>query len=118
MKAIFFETSIFTTKRPEYLTEADYRLLQNFLLNNPKSGDLMPRTGGFRKIRWSDKRRRKGTRGGLRVVYCWLEQPHQFWMFTLYDKDEMENLTPEQEKQLKKALAGELRKRGIHDEQE
>lgn len=116
MKAIFFETTIFTSKRPEYLAESDYRLLQNFLLDNPKAGDLMPRTGGFRKMRWNDKRRKKGTRGGLRVIYCWLEQPQQFWMFTLYDKDEMENLTPDQERLLKKALADELRKRGIRDE--
>jgi hypothetical protein len=36
----------------------------------------------------------------------------QFWMFAIYDKDELENLTADQEKALKKAIETELRKRG------
>ena len=77
------------------------------LLANPESGDLMPRTGGFRKLRWLDNRRGKGKRGGLRVIYYWLPRDAQFWMFTLYNKDEMENLTNVQEQQLKQAITAE-----------
>jgi len=58
----------------------------------------MPRTGGFRKLRWADARRGKGKRGGLRVIYYWLLDDGQFWMFAVYDKDELENLTSDQEK--------------------
>jgi len=36
----------------------------------------------------------------------------QFWMFAIYDKDELDNLSAEQEKALKKAIEIELRKRG------
>ena len=36
----------------------------------------------------------------------------QFWMFAIYDKDELVNLTAEQEKALKKAIETELKKRG------
>lgn len=36
----------------------------------------------------------------------------QFWMFAIYDKDELENLTPEQEKTLRRAIQAELKVRG------
>lgn len=113
MKAIFCETVGFTSNIAQYLSDDEYRQLQSVLLANPESGDLMPRTGGFRKLRWQDNRRGKGKRGGLRVIYYWLQQDAQFWMFTLYNKDEMENLTRLQEWQLKQAITAELAKRGI-----
>jgi len=59
-----------------------------------------------------DERRGKGRRGGLRVVYYWLMNDGQFWMFAIYDKDELENLTAYQEKALKKAIGTELKARG------
>ena len=73
----------------------------------------MPGTGGFRKLRWLDHRRGKGKRGGLRIIYYWLQRDAQFWMFTLYDKEEMENLSKAQERLLKQAITVELAKRGI-----
>jgi len=79
---------------------------------NPLAGDVMPRTGGFRKLRWADARRGKGRRGGLRGIYYWLMNDGQFWMFAIYDKDGLENLTAEQEKALKKAIDKELKTRG------
>lgn len=112
MKAIFFETTSFTASIGNYLTDDEYRRLQQDLLANPESGDLMPRTGGFRKLRWADNRRKKGKRGGLRVIYYWLSGDGQFWMFAIYDKDELENLTAEQERLLKEAIMIELQKRG------
>lgn len=112
MKAIFFETSIFTATVSHYLTDDEYQQLQQDLLAAPELGDVMPRTGGFRKLRWNDNRRNKGKRGGLRVIYYWLSANGQFWMFSIYDKDELENLTSDQEKQLKSAITAELKKRG------
>lgn len=112
MKATFIETTIFTATVGDYLTDDQYRQLQVDMLADPTCGDLMPRTGGFRKLRWADSRRGKGKRGGLRVIYYWLLGDGQFWMFAIYDKDEMENLTADQEKQLKSAISAELEKRG------
>lgn len=112
MKAIFFETSIFTATLSNYLSDDQYQQVQRRLLTTPECGVVMPRTGGFRKLRWVDNRRGKGKRGGLRIIYYWLNQQGQFWMFAIYDKDEMENLTAEQEKQLKQAITDELKARG------
>ncbi|WVV49555.1 toxin [Pseudomonas sp. NA13] len=107
-----FETTTFTDTVGHYLTDDEYRLLQSYMLQHPEVGDVMPRTGGFRKLRWFDEHRGKGKRGGLRVIYYWLMNDRQFWMFAIYDKDELENLTCEQEKTLKRAIEAELKVRG------
>ncbi|VVN11846.1 Toxin HigB-2 [Pseudomonas fluorescens] len=112
MKTVFFETTSFTATVGDYLTDDEYRQLQTEMQANPEAGDVMPRTGGFRKLRWQDARRGKGKRGGLRVIYYWLLNDGQFWMFSIYDKDEMANLTADQEKALKAAIDAELKKRG------
>ncbi|MEN9782800.1 MAG: hypothetical protein RJA24_143, partial [Pseudomonadota bacterium] len=53
----------------------------------------MPDTGGLRKLRFADTRRGKGKRGGLRVIYYWWLGGQQFWLFALYGKNEMADLT-------------------------
>ena len=112
MKTVFFETTSFTATVGDYLTDDEYRQLQVEMQANPTAGDVMPRTGGFRKLRWQDARRGKGRRGGLRVIYYWLLDDGQFWMFAIYDKDELENLTADQEKALKASIGAELKQRG------
>ena len=71
----------------------------------------MPGTGGFRKLRWGDTTRGKGKRGGLRIIYCLLPEDHQVWLFTLYGKDEADDLTPAQKTQLRAAISAEIKAR-------
>ena len=111
MKLVFLETPLFTRLLGDYLTDESYRELQRALMENPEMGDLMPGTGGFRKVRWEDARRGKGKRGGLRVIYYYLSADRQIWFFTLYDKDEAADLTAEEKKILKKAIQAELEAR-------
>jgi len=56
-------------------------------------------------------RRGKGKRGGLRVIYYLWVSGLQFWLFTLYDKDEMSDLTAQQRKTLKAMIKAELEAR-------
>ena len=98
---------MFTRLLSDYLTDENYRELQRTLMENPETGDVIPGTAGFRKIRWEEARRGKGKRGGLRVIYYYLSADHQIWFFTLYDKDEAVNLTTEEKKVLKKAIRAE-----------
>jgi hypothetical protein len=46
------------------------------------------------------------------VIYFWWEPRRQFWLFTLYDKDEMDDLSPKDRAALKKMLKQELEDRG------
>ncbi len=57
----------------------------------------------------------KGKRGGLRVIYYWWSGGDQFWLFTVYDKDQADDLTPVQRKVLKQLLKNELKNRQHHD---
>jgi len=77
----------------------------------PDAGDLIQGTGGLRKLRFADKRRNKGKRGGLRVIYYYWGGGLQFWMFTLYDKDEMSDLTSDERKILARMLDAEIAQR-------
>jgi hypothetical protein len=54
MRTVFFETTSFTATVGSYLTDDEYRALQTHMQLNPQAGDVMPRTGGFRKLRWAD----------------------------------------------------------------
>lgn len=111
MKAVFVELPPFERHRAGYLSDEAYRALQDLLMKHPEAGDPMPDTGGLRKLRFADARRGKGKRGGLRVIYYWWVAGLQFWLFTLYDKDEMADLTPQQRKAFKAMIKAELEAR-------
>ena len=108
MKAVFIELPAFERHRANYLNDDDFRGLQNLLMLHPNAGDSIPSTGGLRKLRFADVRRGKGKRGGLRVIYYWWDTGSQFWLFTLYDKDEMADLPQLQRKALKEMIKQEL----------
>jgi mRNA-degrading endonuclease RelE of RelBE toxin-antitoxin system len=109
----FMEAPAFTRYVSEYLADEEYRQLQNRLANNPELGDVMPGTGGFRKLRWGDPNRGKGRRGGLRIIYYYFLADQQVWLMTLYNKDEASDLSPREKKALKGALENELRARQV-----
>ncbi len=106
----FIEAPAFTARVADYLDDDEYRALQLFLDADPEAGDVIPGTGGFRKLRWADRRRGKGKRGGLRVIYYYLSAA-QIWLMTLYDKDEMADLSAFEKRALKAALDAELARR-------
>jgi len=107
----FFEAPAFSRHVRTYLTDDEYASLQVYLTMNPEAGDVMPGTGGFRKLRWSDESRGKGKRGGLRVIYYFMNQQRQIWLFTLFGQNEAPDLTPEQKRQLRGAIDAELEAR-------
>ena len=111
MKAVFVELPAFERRRADYLDDAAFRDLQEALMKNLDAGQVIEGTGGLRKMRFADARRGKGKRGGLRVIYYWWGAGMQFWLYTLYDKDELADLTPQQRKALKAMLKVELESR-------
>jgi hypothetical protein len=107
----FIETPTFTALIADYMEDDEYRTLQSFLASDPETGDVIPGTGGFRKARWADRRRGKGKRGGLRVIYYYLLTDAQIWLMTLYDKGEVADLNAAEKRLLKAALDAELARR-------
>ena len=111
MKATFVEMTTFSKYRADYLSDESFRDLQLELLDNPRKGDTISGTGGLRKVRWADKKRGKGKRGGTRIVYYFFDHGNQFWLFLIYDKDELTDLDSKQKKTFKTALEREINAR-------
>jgi hypothetical protein len=107
----FIEATLFTRLLPEYLTDDAYAQLQLYLANDPEAGDVIPGTGGFRKVRWREPGRGQGRRGGLRVVYYLFLRDNLIWLFTLYGKGEAADLTSDEKRLLKAAAEREKRQR-------
>ena len=97
---IFIESKIFEKLREKYLDDESYRALQNFLIAQPTIGDTIQGTGGLKKLRWSAQG--KGKRGGVRTIYLYLSHNEHIHLLTIYAKNEMPDLTPEQKKILKR----------------
>lgn len=93
MNLTFIELSFFEKYRSEYLSDEEYRALQNELLENPTKGDLIQGTNGLRKIRVSNSNRNKGKRGGARVIYYYLLNQYQIYFFTIYGKETKDDLS-------------------------
>src|SRR4030067_1957560 len=102
---VIIETPIFTRRIQAVLSEEEYRLLQIQLVNKPDSGKIIRGSGGLRKLRWSAGGH--GKRGGIRVIYNWFVSQDVVLMLFAYPKNEQDDLTPEQLKQLKKIVEGE-----------
>jgi hypothetical protein len=98
----FIESSIFERALPVYLDDDEYSEFQQFLMQNPEAGELVPGSGGVRKVRWA--RPGMGKRGGLRIIYFVRYQPNEFWMLTLYAKAKREDVPAHILKQLLEAF--------------
>lgn len=98
----FIESTAFERVRDVYLDDDEYVELQQYLMEHPEAGDVIPGSGGVRKLRW--KRAGMGKRGGLRVIYFVCYQPNEFWMLTLYAKSRQNNVPTKILRQLKEAF--------------
>lgn len=86
----FIESSVFARYVHDYLTEDEYAALQWFLWMNPLAGDLIPGSGGCRKLRWGALD--KGKRGGIRTIYYGPSPGGTIWLLAVYAKRRKDNL--------------------------
>ncbi|MDH5757460.1 MAG: transcriptional regulator [Nitrospinota bacterium] len=92
----------FTKRIGHYLDHDEYTALQWALILRPKAGDVIPGSGGIRKIRW--KAKGSGKRGGLRVIYYLRSEAGEIWLLTVYAKNETQDLPLNVLRQLKKEI--------------
>jgi len=86
----FIETTAFGKALPYYLDDDEYAEMQDFMINYPEAGDIIPGSGGVRKLRW--KRPRMGKRSGVRVVYYLKSRHFEIWLLAIYAKSEQEDV--------------------------
>ncbi|HEX9160416.1 MAG TPA: hypothetical protein VF980_01815 [Thermoanaerobaculia bacterium] len=105
----FLETAVFTRRIADLLTDSEYAALQGALIVSPDAGDVIPGTGGLRKMRWQESRRGKGKRGGVRVIYYWYASGRVIYMLVAYSKDERDDLTASDKRILKRLVVEEFK---------
>lgn len=99
---VIIETEIFTELVTELMDDDEYSALQEYMVENPKAGDIIQGAGGIRKLRWSHHK--KGKRDGVRVIYYHADALYQLRMLLVYKKGEVDDLTESQKKTLKRLV--------------
>jgi len=84
------ESPLFTKLWPDYWSEEERGHFAAFVANNPEAGDVIPGSGGCRKIRWS--RAGAGKRGGVRVIYTARLARGAIVLLVIYAKSARENI--------------------------
>lgn len=96
------------------MTEAEIRLLIDYLAAHPKAGDEMAGTGGCRKLRWAGKG--KGKSGGYRTITFYTGSEMPVFLVTVFSKGERANLSQAERNTLAvvtKAIVAEYRTRVV-----
>lgn len=96
------ETEIFTADCKAIWTEAERLAFVTWIAENPLAGDVIPGSGGCRKVRWS--RPGMGKQGGARVIYFNRLENGVIWLLVIYAKAVRGNIPAHLLKTIKEAI--------------
>ena len=111
----FIESRAFTRRLHQLAGEnADgvLRMIQEELSAQPDRGAVVPGLGGIRKARAANPGRGKGKRGGFRYLYLYLEVRRHIHLLYLLDKNEQEDVSENQRRQMREWAAEIKRETG------
>jgi hypothetical protein len=86
----FIETPTFVAEADKLWKEGERLEFFEWLASNPEIGDIIPGSGGCRKVRWS--RSGSGKRGGVRVIYFLRLASGEVWLLLVYSKSVRDNI--------------------------
>lgn len=95
------ETEVYLRSASRLMDDAERAEVVDYFAANPKAGDVIPGSGGFRKARVALAGR--GKRGGSRVI-SYFVAARGVYLLLAYAKNEQGNLTPAQAKTLKQLV--------------
>jgi hypothetical protein len=105
------ETRVFMRTAEKIWSEDELAGLVDYLARNPETGDVIPGTGGVRKLRWG--RAGGGKRGGARAVYFYYSPDCPVYLLLAYAKAQATDLTPAERKAVT-ALAATIKAAASH----
>ena len=85
-----------------YWTEEERGEFAAYIAESPDAGDVVPESGGIRKVRW--RRAGTGKSGGVRVIYFTRTLEEEVVLLTLYAKAKTDNITGAKLKEIRRAL--------------
>src|SRR5690625_4810921 len=95
----------------EIWTDDERSGLVDYVARNPESGDIIPGTGGVRKVRWG--RAGIGKRGGARVIYFFHRADVPIYLLLAYAKAVSTDLGPKQKQQVRKLTMSLKEQHGV-----
>lgn len=84
------ETEVFKRYAEAVWVDDERHAFINWIAANPLSGDVIPGSGGIRKVRW--RRSSGGKQGGVRVIYYNELALGKIWLLIVYSKAKFDNL--------------------------
>ena len=96
------ETAEFLCKAKPLLSESERAELVAFIAANPEAGEIIPETGGVRKVRWALPG--MGKRGGARVIYYYHSERLPIFLLSAYAKSRKENLSKAEQNAMKRLV--------------
>jgi hypothetical protein len=96
------ETSSFSRLCADYWTEEERGTFAAWIAAHPEAGDVIPGSGGCRKVRWS--RAGMGKRGGVRVIHYNRLAEGRIYLLLIYAKGAQDNIAPQVLLKIKEAL--------------
>ena len=87
------ETAVFMRQASAIWSDDERFEFVDFIARNPEAGDLIPASGGIRKVRWG--RRGSGNRGGVRIIYFYHDPAMPVYLLMIYAKARRDDLSPD-----------------------
>lgn len=84
------ETEVFLRAAAQVWSDSERIAFIDWLAANSDAGDVIPGSGGCRKVRWA--RSGMGKRGGARVIYFNRLECGEIWLLMVYVKAKFDNL--------------------------
>ena len=96
------ETAEFLKHAARLMPDAEREEVVAYLGANPEAGEIIPETGGVRKIRWA--REGMGKRGGARVIYYYHNERLPLFLLSAYAKNRKANLSKAERNAMKRLV--------------
>ena len=96
------ETPLFQKQWPLYWSEEERGEFAAYIAEFPNAGDVVPQSGGIRKIRW--RRAGTGKSGGVRVIYFTRIAEEEVVLLLIYAKAKTDNITGPKLKEIRRVI--------------
>ena len=96
------ETPLFQKQWPLYWSEEERGEFAAYIAEHPSAGDVVPQSGGIRKVRW--RRAGTGKSGGVRIIYFARTVEEEVVLLLMYAKSKTDNITGAKLKEIRRVI--------------
>ena len=96
------ETFVFEKQWPLYWSEDERGEFAAYIADFPNAGDVVPQSGGIRKVRW--RRASTGKSGGVRIIYFTRTTEEEVVLLLIYAKSKTDNITAAKLKEIRRVI--------------